>query len=409
MIAIAAFLTTIDNTIVNVALPSIQRDLHMSLPALQWVVTGYLVAFSALMLTGGRLADRYGRRRVLLGGLALFTAASALAGASGDAATLLIARTIQGAGAALVLPSALAVAGSGRTARERDAAAAVWMAALAAALAMGPVVGGWLSQDFGWHWIFLVNLPPGIAGLLIGAVAIGETRQDTAAGTDVAGLVCSTAALAATTFVLIEGPSIGWASLRVTAAAMIAAIAAACFGWAERRAAEPMIDPGLVRERVLRGGIAASVLWGTGINGVFFFTSLFLQRSAGFSATRTGLVFLPLAALVVLVTPFTPGLTARFGAAGTVAAGLVLVATGLALLALLTVPTVPPLAALPALGSSGALPAASAHPAHFVLAAPHITLTRLLPGVVIIGVGSALTVPLTSSVLAAVPPSRTGV
>jgi EmrB/QacA subfamily drug resistance transporter len=406
VIAIAAFLTTIDNTIVNVALPSIQRDLRMSLPALQWVVTGYLVTFSALMLTGGRLADRYGRRRILLGGLALFTGASLLAGVASNAVTLLTARAIQGAGAALVLPSALAVAGSGRTARERDAAAAVWMAALAAALAMGPVVGGWLSQHLGWHWVFLVNIPPGVAGLLIGRAAIEDTRENAAAGTDVAGLVCSTAALAAMTFVLIEGPSIGWASARVATAALITAVAAGFFGLAERRARDPMIDPGLVRERVLQGGIAASVLWGAGINGVFFFTSLFLQRAAGFSATRTGLVFLPLAALVVLVTPFTPGLTARFGAARTVATGLVVVAVGLALLALATIPPIPALEALPALPPLGA-----AHPllAHVALAAPHVTLTRMLPGIVIIGVGSALTVPLTSSVLAAVPPSRTGV
>ncbi len=158
-VAIVAFLTTVDGTIVNVALPSIQRDLRLSLPTAQWVVTGYLITFSALMLTGGRLNDRYGRRLVLCLGLGLFTAASLLAGLAGSATVLLAARTAQGAGAALALPASLAVAASGPTARDRDGVAAVWMASLASALALGPFLGGWISQHLSWNWIFLVNGP----------------------------------------------------------------------------------------------------------------------------------------------------------------------------------------------------------------------------------------------------------
>src|SRR5215470_17312336 len=172
-IGVAAFLTTIDNTIVNVALPSIQRDLRVSLPALQWVVVTYLLTFSALLLTGGRLADRYGRRRVLLTGLAVFTAASVPAGTARDAAMLLTARAFQGVGAALVLPAGLAIVAVGRTPRERDAGAAVWMAALAT----GPLAGGWLTQHLGWHWIFLVNVPLGLAGLLLGWLALDESDR----------------------------------------------------------------------------------------------------------------------------------------------------------------------------------------------------------------------------------------
>jgi EmrB/QacA subfamily drug resistance transporter len=385
VIAIVAFLTTIDNTIVNVALPAIQRDLSMSVAALEWVVTGYLITFAALMLTGGRLADRYGTRRILLLGLAVFIAASLLAGVAQDAAMLLVARAIQGSGAALALPAGLAVVAAAPTQRERDLGAATWMAALATALAAGPVVGGWLSQHLSWNWIFLVNLPPGIVGLLIGWAAIKKDRPgdamgvDTAgldtAGLDVGGLACSAVALAAATFVLIEGPGIGWGSPQVVAAAVIAGVAAILFGRTERRCADPAVDSTVLRERTVQGGLAASVLWGVGVNGVFFFTSLFLQRAAGFSATRTGLVFLPIAALVVLVTPVTPAIAARFGAARTVAAGLVLVSAGLAVVALTLY---------------------------------HVTALRLLPGVAMIGAGSALTVPLTTSVLAAVPPSRTG-
>ena len=318
-IGVAAFLTTIDNTIVNVALPSVQRDLRMSLPQLQWVVTGYLLTFAVLMLPGGRLADRYGTRRVLLAGLAVFTAASALAGTAPGAAVLLAARAVQGVGAALVLPAGLALVAAAPTARQRDAGAAVWMAALATALATGPVVGGWLTQHLGWHWIFLVNIPVGLAGLLFGWLGVPGSAP---------------------------GP------------------------------AGPLRLAGLLRVRAFAGGVAASVLWGAGVNGVLFYTSLFLQRAAGFSATRTGLVFLPLAALVVLVAPLTPRLAARFGAAATVATGLVLVAAGLAAVALVR---------------------------------DQATMTRLLPGLAAIGIGSALTVPLTSTALAAVPPARTGV
>jgi EmrB/QacA subfamily drug resistance transporter len=375
-IGVSAFLTTIDNTIVNVALPSIQRELRMSLPALQWVVVAYVLTFSALLLTGGRLADRYGRRRILLTGLAVFTAASVPAGTARDAAMLLTARAFQGAGAALVLPAGLAIVAVGRTPRERDAGAAVWMAALATALAMGPLAGGWLSQHLSWHWIFLVNIPLGLAGLLLGWLALDESDRLPAERVDAPGLLSGTVMLGAAAFALIEGPGLGWSSPAVAGAAMLTCAAALCFGWAERRSPDPMVDFALLRVRALRGGIAASVLWGAGINGVFFFTSLFLQRAAGFSATRTGLVFVPLAAAVVLVTPLTPRLAERFGAARTSAGGLILVAAGLAAVS---------------------------------LTRDQVTMLRLLPGVAAIGIGSALAVPLTSSVLAAVPPARAGV
>jgi predicted MFS family arabinose efflux permease len=257
---------------------------------------------------------------VLLAGLVLFTAASLPAGTAPSAAVLLAARAVQGVGAALVLPAGLAIVAARPTARQRDAGAAVWMAALAAALACGPVAGGWLSQHLGWHWIFLVNIPLGLAGLVFGWLGL-------------------------------PGPG-------------------------PRARAGPLGLAGLVRVRAFSGGLAASVLWGAGVNGVLFYTSLFLQRAAGFSATRTGLVFLPLATFVVLVAPVTPRLAARFGAARTVAVGLVLVAAGLAAVAAVR---------------------------------DQVTVPRLLPGLVAIGVGSALTVPLTSTALAAVPPARTGV
>jgi EmrB/QacA subfamily drug resistance transporter len=386
-VAIAAFLTTIDGTIVNVALPSIQRDLRVPVADLQWVVTAYLLTFSALLLGGGQLADRYGPRRVLLSGLAVFTAASLAAGLARDAAVLLTARAVAGAGAALVLPAALAVVATGRSARERDAGAAVWLAALATALASGPLAGGWLTQHLGWHWIFLVNVPVGLAGLLAGRAALARPGPGGPPGTagvanpgppgvDLAGMAFSVVVLGAATFLLIEGPSLGWASPGPLAAALVVIAGAACFGRAERRSRAPMVDLGLARDKALGGGMAASVRWGAGVNGILFYTSLFLQRAAGFSATRTGLVFVPIAVLVVIVAPVAPALATRLGPARVVCAGLVLVAAGLAAVALAT---------------------------------RHVTFPALLPGMTMIGIGSALTVPLTTSVLAAVPESRSGV
>jgi EmrB/QacA subfamily drug resistance transporter len=376
-VAIVAFLTTIDGTIVNVALPSIQRDLRMSLASAQWVVTVYLIAFSALMLTGGRLTDRYGQGAMLRLGLAVFTAASLLAGVARCAAVLLLARAVQGCGAALALPSGLAMAASGPTARDRDAVAAVWMASLAAALASGPVIGGWISQHLGWHWIFLVNLPAGLVGLTVAGFVPRDARARLDhARLDWAGLVCSAVALAAATFVLTEGATAGWASPRILTAGAVALGSAAGRWRAERRRGAPMIDQAMLTGGVI-GGVAVSVLWGSGVNGAFFCTSIYLQRDAGFSPTMTGLVFVPAAALVVLVTPFVPAMTVRLGAGRTVACGLLVVSAGLALLT--------------------------------VAASPHIRVGMLVGPSAVIGAGSALTVPLTTSVLASVPRDSTGV
>jgi MFS family permease len=364
VVAIVTFLTTADGTVVNVALPSIQGDLRVSLPLVQWVVTSYLIAFSGLMLSGGRLADRYGRTSVLRLGLGLFTIASLGAGLAPTIGMLLAARAIQGAGAALALPAGLAVASVGPTQRDRDAAAAAWMASLATALALGPFIGGWLSQHLRWNWIFLVNLPVGLAGVLVAGHVASEPPPDRTARLDWSGLVCPAVILTCATFVLIDGSSSGW--IAVFTAVLICAVSASL--WRPR----PMH-----LDRVLFGGIAASVLWGAGVTGVFFYTSLFLQRHEGFSATRTGLVFVPIAVCVVLATPLTAPLADRFGAACTVTAGLLLVSAGLGLLALVTH------------GSA-------------------VSSLALLTPAAVIGTGSALTVPLTTSVLAAVPPANTG-
>ncbi|WP_344940042.1 DHA2 family efflux MFS transporter permease subunit [Sphaerisporangium flaviroseum] len=381
VVGLAGFVTTLDNTVVTVAVPTIRTDLGASLVSLEWVVTGYILTFSGLMLAGGRLADVYGRRLVLVAGLSIFTLASLLAGLAGSVEALIGARLAQGAGAALILPALLAIVSVGRDERERSTGVAVWMAAGAAALALGPVAGGYISQHWSWNWIFLLNVPLGLVVVALTVAAVPESRDPSASRVDLPGLCSSVVALTAGTFALTRGADLGWTSPWIAVCAVTCVAGAVTFVLVERaaetdRRAEPMVDLDLFRARAFTGGVIAQVLWGLGVNGVFFFTALFLQGVLGFTPTESGFAFVPLAVLVVLVTPLAPWLSSRFGAGRTVAAGLVLVAAGMVAVAFLR---------------------------------PGDGWASLLPSVAAIGVGSALTMPLGSAVLGAVPDSRAGV
>ncbi|MBT2235320.1 MFS transporter [Nonomuraea sp. NEAU-A123] len=373
VVGLAGFVTTLDNTVVTVALPSIQRDLHTRLSALEWVATGYILTFAGLMIAGGRLADVYGRRKVLLAGLTVFTGASLAAGLATSIEPLVAARLAQGAGAALILPATLAVLAGWA---DRSLGVAVWMASGAGALALGPVVGGYLSQYAHWSWVFLINVPMGAAVIALAAVAIPETHSGQRRTVDVPGSLASVVFLACGTFALIHGGEYGWASPPVLLAVAGCAGGGVLFLVVERRAREPMVELGLFAVRSFAGGVLAQVLWGLGVNGVFFYTALFLQGVLGFTPTASGVAFVPLALLVVVVTPLVPMVERWLGSGRTVACGLVLVAGGMVVAAFLEA------------GDGW---------------------ERLGPAVCAIGVGSALTMPLGSAVLGAVPESRAGV
>ncbi|EXG80093.1 arabinose efflux permease family protein [Cryptosporangium arvum DSM 44712] len=365
-IALAAFVTSLDNTVVNVALPSMQRDLALGVSGLQWIATSYILAFSALLLAGGRLTDLYGRRRVFLVGIGIFVTASALGGIATSGDFLIATRVLQGIGAALVLPSTLAVLATDVPSAARHLGAGVLTASIALSLALGPVVGGAVAEHWHWSWIFFLNVPVGLFTMVLGARTIGGSRAS-GQPVDVGGLITSTSAMFAVTYALIEGSVV---------AGGLAVAGGASFVVVERFAAAPMVDVRLFASRVFSGGTAAQVLWGLGINGVFFFTSLFLQDVMRLGPTAAGAMFVPLAVALVVCVPVSAALATRAGVHRTVAGGMALIAAGLIWVSFV----------------------GRGDPAW-----------ALVPGLVLVGVGSALTTPLTSAVLEVVPPASAGV
>ncbi|GAA0359605.1 MFS transporter [Actinoallomurus spadix] len=375
-VALATFMTYLDNNVVNVALPSIQRDLHLSLSGLEWIVSSYILVFSGLMLVGGRLGDVYGRRRLFLTGLVIFTGASLLAGIANDETTLIIARVLQGVGASLSAPSTLAIISSTfPDKRERSRAVGVWSAVSALALALGPLTGGLISDHWHWGWIFLINVPVGVVTIAIIAVSMRDTEA-VRRRLDLPGLLTSAVALFSVTYALIEGSDRGWTSALILGAFGLAAAAAAAFIVIETRAADPMVDLSMFRNRVFSGGAGAMVLWGFGVMGVYLFTAMYLQNILGFSPTEAGASIVPMALTMIVITPFAGSVARRLGTHRTVAGGLTLLVTGLVMVAFV------------------------GEGAHFM---------DLMPAFLLFGVGSGFTMmPLTDAMIGMLPPDRAG-
>src|SRR5579862_110730 len=243
-VSLATFMTYLDNNIVNVAIPTIQRSLHLSVSGLEWVVSSYLLTLAGLLLVGGRLADLYGRRRLFVAGLAVFTVSSLAAGLAGSGGVLIASRAIQGIGAALLMPATLAIIMAAFTnVRERTMAIGIWAAAGALALAAGPALGGVISQHLHWGWVFLINVPIGVITFAISLRNVSESREETATRrVDLPGLVTSALGLFALTYALIEGNVRGWTAPVILGAFALAAVAMVAFLAIESRTARPMVD-----------------------------------------------------------------------------------------------------------------------------------------------------------------------
>ena len=376
-VSLSVFITAVDNTVVNVALPSIHRELGLGQDALEWIVNGYVLAFATLLLTGGRLGDLFGRKRAFLLGLVVFTASSLLGGFATSELMLVAARVAQGAGAALMTPATLAIISATFAEEERGKAIGIWAAVGALGFAVGPVTGGLLAEHVGWNWIFWINVPVGLTALLVGRRTIVESRDDSSTRSiDIVGVVSSGLALLTLTYALIEGNRYGWSSTTILGLLGLAIVAAAVFVRHEQQREEPMLDLSLFRERTFAAGNVVLILAGFGLFGVFFFLSLYLQGVLGLSAVQGGLAFTPMAAVLIVASPLSAKLAERYGAAQVVASGMGVFALGLFLISRVD-------------GSSDYL--------------------DVLPGLLVAALGSALTTPLTTAILAVVPVERAGV
>ena len=323
-VSVGLFMIMLDNTVVNVALPSMRRSLHMSLSELEWVVAGYALTFAAFMLIGGKLADFLGRRLVFMIGLAVFTAACGLAPNGGF---LIGARIVQGLGGALMNPATLSIIAATFAPRERGRAIGIWAGVSALALAIGPLVGGLLTEHVNWNWIFFINIPIGVAGLLLAPALIAESRDTTAdQRLDVPGLVTSALGLFSLTYAFIEANSYGWTSSRIIGAFAVAAASLIAFVLLERHQRAPMLDLSLFRNRTFGGANASMLFVGLAMFGTFFYVSLYMQNVLGYSPVEAGASFLPMTVLIILIAPRAGALTDRVGSRWLVGGGMTLLA-----------------------------------------------------------------------------------
>jgi len=324
-VSVGLFVIMLDNTVVNVALPSIRRSLGVSLEGLEWVVAGYALTFAAFLLTGGKLADYFGRRLIFMLGLAIFTGASLACGLAPNGGVLIGARVVQGLGGALMNPATLSIITATFPPRERGKAIGIWAGVSAMALAIGPLVGGLLTEHVNWNWIFFINVPIGIAGLFAIPIFVDETRDESAEQRlDLPGLATSALALFALTYAFIEANNYGWTSTRILSAFALAAVSGVAFVLLELHQRAPMLDLTLFRNRTFSGANGAMLFVGLAMFGTFFFVSLYMQNVLGYSPVQAGATFLPMTLLIIVLAPRMGGLSDRFGSRWLTGGGMAL-------------------------------------------------------------------------------------
>jgi EmrB/QacA subfamily drug resistance transporter len=329
----ATFMLLLDITIVNVALPSIERDLGADLADLQWVVDAYALTLAALLLTGGSLADRVGRRRVFLIGLVAFTAASIMCGLATSPLTLNLARALQGIGGAFMFATSLALLASAYSGRDRGTAFGLWGATTGAAVAVGPLVGGVLTEGIGWEAIFFVNVPIGIAAVALTLARVEESKNPHASPLDWPGTVLFSGALFLLIFGLIRGNPEGWSSAPIVVSLGGAAVLMIAFVVVElRRRHDAMLDLSLFRVASFNGASIAAFVLSASMFAMFLYLTLYIQNILGYSALEPGVRFMPVTLLSFLVAPISGKLAERLGVRWFIGGGLALVGAGLLLM-----------------------------------------------------------------------------
>jgi EmrB/QacA subfamily drug resistance transporter len=333
VLAFSLLVISVGNTILNVALPTIQDELDAGASELQWIVDGYLLVYAGLLLAAGTLGDRFGRRRALLAGLVTFGLGSLLAAVAPGTTELIACRALMGIGAAGIMPTTLSIITNVFPDHERPKAIAIWAAVAGMGVAIGPVAGGWLIEHTDWRGIFLFNLPA-VAVCLVAALAlVPESRDESARKVDVVGALLSVAGLAVLVWALIEAPDRGWTSATILGAFAAAGLIAAAFVAWERRVAQPLLEVSVFRNRRFTAASLSIAFIFFALMGVMYFLTTYLQTVLGLSALDAGLRMLAIAVGIVVATKSSVGLVSRVGTKIAVAGGLVIVAGALVLLA----------------------------------------------------------------------------
>ncbi len=383
----AIFMLLLDTTIVNVAQREIQIGLGATLPQIQWVLDSYILTYAVLLLSFGRMGDVFGRKKLFIIGMAIFTAASGLCAASywigemlgvSGVAVLIAARVLQGFGGAFMMPQTLSLITVAFPPEKRGAALGIWGGVVALGAVVGPIVGGLIVTDYAWEWVFLINLPIGVASILATIAIVPESTDPEASNKlDWGGLLLSGFGIFAVVFAMIEGNSFGWTDPRILGLIVVGLTLLMVFVWWERRVPDPMMKIELFAQRNFWVGNLISLTVAFGMLGIFFPMTLFLQGALGFSPIRAGLTMTPMSLMIMVAAPIAGKLSDRIGARWILITGLTLMTTGVL----------------------------------FIVSriSPDTNWQRLLPALLVTGAGMGLTfAPMTAAVMQAVPPRIAG-